>query len=208
MDQIIEFVKKQIPSYSNPSSTERYRKYLNFMKKFLPSEEVFPVNYKFNTVPGDGNCTIHAMLRFFGYMGWEDLPNLDITNPEYSAKDMDTYTTLLKTLMELTRDYCREHLSDPTYEHNEGCPEYELIFSWFAQEKCLRVIVLEIDVYNPDNYNSVREYKPTTGHHFETIILLNSVHHFYLISPTSTNPHLDTKTIREIVGNYIIEKLL
>lgn len=199
---IVEFVKKQMPGYASSLESEaRYEKFITFLRNFLPSEGEIPVEFNFLEVPGDGKCLFHAFLRFFGYMGW-DLPNRDVTDPEYSVADMETYNNLLENLMKLTQDYCRLYLGDPSYVHDDSSPEYDTICSWFAKEKGLRVIVLEFDPYK-QNYNTMSEYKPTDVLHTETIILLNFSHHFYLISPGSVNPIFDTKTIREIVGDYI-----
>ena len=197
MESILCFVQNQIPSYQ--TNTERFDKFVTFLSKYLTS--TMPVLYSFNQVPGDGMCLFHAVLRFFARIG-DDLPNLDIMDTTYLTADMDTYTIMLDNLKISTRNFCREHLGNPSYEHDESSPEYELICTWIAQTRMLRVIVIEIDIYK-QNYNTARVYKPNDVVPIDTMILLNSNHHFYLVFPTSISSDFDTKTIRELVGNHI-----
>jgi hypothetical protein len=204
MEDLNNFADEQIPSaHLNPLSDERHDKLLSFLIKYLHTE--LPIRLQFHVVPGDGRCLVHAILRFFAFMGWYDLQNLAITDKEYSTEHMDTYNTVLQNLLDITRDYSRTKLGDQSFDHDESSPEYELICSCLAVEKELRVIVLEIDVYK-ENYNSVRVFKPQEGRYLETIVLLNYCHHFYLVLPVPEDKRGDRHTTRQLVGDYIEEQ--
>ncbi len=198
---IKEFSQIQFPS-SSEDTLSRRAKFTNYLESILPTD--LSANYSFVKVVGDGSCFFHSILRYFGYLTWQDLPNKDTT--ELDEHEQLVYQFALSNLREMSTEYIREFTGDSTFVLDPNVPEYQLICKYISDTTGLRIIVLEYDGYKPDSLNKVGQFLPESDNHIDTAILINFSHHFTLIFPTSTDPKYDTKTIRRLVGDELVTK--
>jgi len=199
MESISNFVIETLPS-SNTETLSRREAFTRYIVSALGNP--LPVTYNFKKVIGDGSCFFHAIMRYFGYLVWHDLPNKDTS--EMNEEEQVTYLQTLSQLRETATEHIREFTGDPEFVLDPNVPEYHLICNFIANSSDLRIIVLEYDSYGDERLNVISEFSPEGKEHSDTIILLNYSHHFTLIFPTSTDSKFDNKTIRSLVGDQIL----
>ena len=204
MESIGQFSKNQFPS-STKDTLDRREEFLLYLTSILPIG--LPVNYTFKKVIGDGSCFFHAILRYYGYLRWHDLPNKD-TN-ELDEQETIIYLETLSNLRETSTEYIRNFIGDPEFVLDSNVPEYQLICKYISDTSNVRIIILEYDGYKEDkSLNKVCQFEPDSSVYTDTIIMINFSHHFTLIFPTSTDPRFDTKIIRNVVGDDLIIKAI
>lgn len=129
------------------------------------------VKYNFNKVRGDGNCLFHTILRYFGYLTWQDIPNKDLGDLNF--QELHTYNEVLKNLRILSRDHIRNFIGDKTFELDPNIPEYHLICNFLANSSNMRIIVLEYNGYKNNKLNIVSQFLPDNCEISDTVILIN-----------------------------------
>lgn len=206
MESIKELSIKKFPD-PNQSTCQREDSFFTWLKILLPSNKD-KVKYTFDEVRGDGNCLFYTIFRYLGYLNIDNLPNKD-----YDFMDQDekiNYNEYLDNLILMVTEYCKEFLGDDKFKLDTNTPEYQLICGFISTNMDLRIIVLEYDAYSYKNecMNKVSKFTPDSGLESDTIILLNFSHHFTLIFPHSTDPSIDTKGIRKIVGDELIQNAI
>lgn len=204
IEAICDFSKSQYPSSFN-DTIERRNNFIGWMLSLLPTEdEEIYASYEFVKVRGDGNCFYHAILRYFGLVSWMDLPNKDLV--EQNEEETELYQQVLINMKTIHRDYMRDFFGDLTLELDNSCPEYQMGCKIISNTFNIRIIVLEYDSFQPIQLNKLYAFTPPYDDYADTIIMLNLSHHFTLIFPKSLNSKYDTKSIRKIVGDKIIQK--
>lgn len=205
MNSISVFTTQQFPS-NCPDTTVRRNTFQNFLLSLFSTE--IDVDYKFVSVVGDGNCFFHAILRYFGFLNWMDLPNKDTI--QMNEEEQMKYTVILSNLRLQATEYFRILSGDNDFELDFNVPEYQSICRYISDSMNLRIVVIEYNAYetNKINLNRVQLFEPANGGYADSAILINLSNHFTLVFPTSTNPLYDTKTIREIATNSLISKAI
>lgn len=192
------FVLTQFPSFASNDNIERRNKFDEFIKSIFPTD--LSANYKFVNVKGDGSCFFHTILRFFGLIALDDIPNKDID--EFDENEKLTYVIALSSLRESATEYIRHHTGNENFVLEQNIPEYQMIAKFIADIMDLRIIVVEYNAYEYRELNKVYQFTPAKYN--DSIILINVNNHFTLFFPTSSNPQYDTKKIREIVSNELL----
>lgn len=181
---------------------ERKERFQRYLLSILPTN--LPSKYNFAKVRGDGSCFFHTILRYFGYLTWMDLPNKD--SDQFTPEEEMVYQLTLSNLRNMATEYIRNFIGDPTFVLDPSVPEYQLICKFISDTSNLRIVILEYDYYKSDSLNKVGLFEPESGIWTDSVILINYSHHFTLIFPSSTDPSIDTKTIRGIVADELIVK--
>ena len=203
VESIESFVSEQFPS-SYSKTIERRNKFSNFMCDIFSSD--FDIKYNFVKVNGDGSCFFHAILRFFGYLTWMDLPNKD--QNQFDIQEELLYVETLSNLRENSTEYIRNFTGQSDFILDQNVPEYQLICKYLSDYSEIRIIVIEYNSFKSDDSNKVYEFLPETGVFDDSVIMINLSNHFTLIFPTSSNSKYDTKTIRKLAADNIITKSL
>ncbi len=201
-NSIRKIVDNKFPNTKVESSLVRKNQFIDFLNRILPTE--IPVNYVMDEVRGDGNCFFRSILRYFGYLTLNDIPNKDLK--DFNSEEKRHFDSTLGQMREMVTEYIRN--SNPKLKNfilDPNTPDCDLICKFFASNMDLRLLVIDYDPYKVGN-NLVTLYQPIDASNIsDTIILLNLSHHFNLIFPTSTSTHIDTKQIRKLTGDKMIE---
>lgn len=152
MEPIRTFVREHFSS-SCAETIKRREDFENFLFNILPTENDISASYLFTKVRGDGNCFFHAILRYWGYINWMDLPNKD--QKELAQDEIVLYNTILSNLRLNFQDFAREFMGDPSYVLDKDCPEYLLGCRFLSNLCSMRIITLEYDAFQSKSLNRV-----------------------------------------------------